>query len=181
MKSSESPIIFKKNQIQKRVKELGREITRDYKGKDLVLIGVLRGAFTFLADLSRNIKLNFSIDFIAISGYGPRSSGVVRLLKDLEENIEGKDVILVEDIIDTGLTVSYLVRNLKARNPKSLELCTLLNRSVRRIVDLPIKYVGFELPDVFVVGYGLDYQQKYRNLPDLIVLSEKELIQEELQ
>jgi len=169
-------VIFKKREIQKRVKELGKEITRDYKGKDLVLVGVLRGAFVFLSDLFQAIKLPCSVDFIAISGYGPASSGVVRLLKDLEENIEGKDVILVEDIIDTGLTVSYLLRNLKARNPGSLEVCTLLNRSVRRIVDLPIKYVGFEIPDVFVVGYGLDYQQKFRNLSYIQVLEEKEIL-----
>lgn len=173
-------LIFKKNQIQKRVKELGKEISRDYEGKNLVLVGVLRGAFVFLSDLSQAIKLPCSIDFIAISGYGPGSSGVVRLLKDLEENIEGKDVILVEDIIDTGLTVSYLLRNLKARNPRSLEVCTLLNRSVRRIVDLPIKYIGFDIPDVFVVGYGLDYNQRFRNLSHIRLLEEKEIIAKDI-
>lgn len=176
MKKRKNTVILRKNQIQKRVKELGGQITLDYKNKDLILIGVLRGAFIFLSDLSRAIKIPCSVDFIAISGYGPASSGVVRLLKDLEENIEGKDVILVEDIIDTGLTVSYLLRNLKARNPRSLEVCTLLNRSVRRIVDLPIKYVGFDIPDIFVVGYGLDYGQRYRNLSHIRVLEEKDIL-----
>lgn len=176
MKKRKNAVVFRKNQIQKRVKELGEQITFDYQNKDLILIGVLRGAFVFLSDLSRAIKIPCSIDFIAISGYGPASSGVVRILKDLEENIEGKDVILVEDIIDTGLTVSYLLRNLKARNPGSLEVCTLLNRSVRRIVDLPIKYTGFDIPDVFVVGYGLDYEQRYRNLSHIRKLDEKDIL-----
>ncbi len=176
MKKRKNTVVFRKSQIQKRVKEMGRQITFDYQNKDLILIGVLRGAFVFLSDLSRAIKIPCSIDFIAISGYGPASSGVVRLLKDLEENIEGKDVILVEDIIDTGLTVSYLLRNLKARNPRSLEVCTLLNRSIRRIVDLPIKYIGFDIPDVFVVGYGLDYGQRYRNLSHIRALEEKDIL-----
>lgn len=138
-----------------------------------MFVGVLRGAVFFLADLTRNVKLPATIDFIAISRYKPGARGVVRLIKDLEESIEGKNVIVVEDIIDTGLTLAYLCRSLKARNPASLEICTLLNRPARRIAEIPLKYVGFDIPDVFVIGYGLDYQEKYRNLPYIAIPREK--------
>ncbi|MDI6891622.1 MAG: hypoxanthine phosphoribosyltransferase [Actinomycetota bacterium] len=165
-------ILLTEKQIQARVKELGEEISRDYTGKDLVLVSVLRGGVVFLTDLIRAITLPISLDFMAISSYGPstESLGVVRLIKDLEESINGRDVLVVEDIIDTGLTLSYLMRNLESRKPASLGICTLLDKSVRRIVDMTVHYKGFDIPDVFVVGYGLDYGQKYRNLPFIGIL-----------
>ncbi|MFP3871092.1 MAG: hypoxanthine phosphoribosyltransferase [Syntrophobacteria bacterium] len=156
-------------QIQRRVSELGRQISADYRGKDLMLVGILRASFVFMADLFRHIDIPLSLDFIAISSYaGPvESSGAVRILKDLDEPITGKHILIVEDIIDTGLTLGYLIRHLEARNPASIKVCTLLDRSIRRIVPLPIHYIGFDIPDVFVVGYGMDYHQLYRNLPSL--------------
>jgi len=165
-------ILFTTEEIQARTKELAEAISRDYEGKDLLLITVLKGGAVFLADLIRYITIPISIDFMAISSYGPvtESAGIVKIVKDLDESIENKHVIIVEDIIDTGLTLGYLIKNLKSRQPLSLKICTLLDRSARRIVDMEIDYKGFDLPDVFVVGYGLDYGQKYRNLPYIAIL-----------
>jgi hypoxanthine phosphoribosyltransferase len=160
-------VLFSAERIQTRVQELGDAISRDYAGRDLVLAGVLRGAAFFLIDLARAISIPVAVDFIAISSSGPSSkaSGVVRIVKDLEEEIAGRDLLVVEDIVDTGLTLGYLLRILRERGPASLKVCTLLDRSVRRIVDPPVAYRGFEVPDKFVVGYGLDHRQRYRNLP----------------
>ena len=155
---SEQPLI-PQNRLQERVSELGREISAAYGDSELTMVAILRGAFVFAADLLRAITIPVSIDFIAISSYGGQA-GVVRITKDLEESIAGRHVLMIEDIIDTGLTANYLLQNLKRRNPASLQLCTLLDRSARRIIDLPIAYRGFEIPDLFVVGYGLDYQQR---------------------
>ena len=159
-------VLFSAERIQARVRELGDAISRDYAGRDLVLAGVLRGAAFFLIDLARAISIPVAVDFIATSSYAPSSkaSGVVRIVKDLEEEIAGRDLLVVEDIVDTGLTLGYLLRILRERGPASLKVCTLLDRSVRRIVDPPIAYRGFEVPDKFVVGYGLDHRQRYRNL-----------------
>ncbi len=165
-------ILFTEEEIQAKVKELGNLISRDYQDKDLLLVNVLKGGVVFLADLLRYINIPVSIDFMAISGYGATTTkaGVVKIVKDLDESIEGRNILIVEDIIDTGLTLGYLIKNLISRNPANLKICTLLDRSIRRIVDIVIDYKGFELPDVFVVGYGLDYQQLYRNLPYIAVL-----------
>ncbi len=165
-------VLFSAEQIAGRIQALGEAISRDYTGRDLVLAGVLRGAAFFLVDLARALTIPVTIDFIAISSYGPSSqaAGVVRIVKDLEEEIAGRDLLVVEDIVDTGLTLGYLLRILRARCPASLQVCTLLDRAVRRIVDHPIAYRGFEVPDTFVVGYGLDYRQQYRNLPYIAVL-----------
>jgi hypoxanthine phosphoribosyltransferase len=164
-------ILFSAEQIQERVKQVGQAISKDYEGTDPVLISMLKGAAIFTADLVRFISVPLTLDFMAISSYGGSgSSGVVQILKDLGESIEGKEVIIVEDIVDTGLTLSFLVRSLQTRNPASLKICTLLDRLVSRIIDVPISYRGFELPDVFVVGYGLDFQQHYRNLPFICTL-----------
>ncbi len=166
-------VLFSAEQIAARIQELGAAISKDYAGRDLVMAGVLRGAAFFLVDLARTLSIPAAVDFIAISSYGPNSkaSGVVRIVKDLEEEIAGRDLLVVEDIVDTGLTLGYLLRILRARGPSSMQVCTLLDRSVRRIVDHPIAYRGFEIPDKFVVGYGLDYQQRYRNLPFIAVLN----------
>jgi hypoxanthine phosphoribosyltransferase len=153
--------------LQARVRELGVEISRDYEGRELLLLGVLKGAVFFLADLMRSVGVQCELDFMAVSSYGSltASSGVVRILKDLDAPIEGKDVLIVEDIVDSGLTLNYLLRNLRGRNPRSLEVCALLVKPGRRKIDLPIRYVGFEIPNRFVVGYGLDLDQRFRNLP----------------
>jgi hypoxanthine phosphoribosyltransferase len=153
--------------LQARVAALGAEINRDYAGRELFLMGVLKGAVFFLADLMRHVELPCELDFMAVASYGSLtdSSGVVRILKDLEAPIEGKDVLIVEDIVDSGLTLNYLLRSLRGRNPRSLEVCALLVKPSRRKIDLPIRYVGFEIPDRFVVGYGLDLDQLHRNLP----------------
>jgi len=158
--------------LQRRVIELGEEISRDYAGKSLLLIGVLKGAVFFLSDLMRYIDIPVEVDFMAVASYGSAtdSSGVVRILKDLDAAIEGRDVLIVEDIVDSGLTLQYLLRNLGSRNPRSLEVCALLTKPERRKVDLPTRYVGFEIPDRFVVGYGLDYAERHRNLPYVAVL-----------
>jgi len=152
--------------LQRRVRELGEEISRDYEGRDLVMIGVLKGAVLFLADLMRALTVPCEIDFMAVSSYGSAtdSSGVVRILKDLDASVESRDVLLVEDIVDSGLTLHYLLKNLRARNPGSLEVCALLTKPERRRIDLPIRYVGFEIPNRFAIGYGLDHAQRYRNL-----------------
>jgi hypoxanthine phosphoribosyltransferase len=158
--------------LQRRVKELGAEISADYEGNDLVMIGVLKGAILFLADLMRELTVPCEVDFMAVSSYGSStdSSGVVRILKDLDASIEGRDVLVVEDIIDSGLTLHYLMKNLRARNPASLEVCALLTKPERRRIDLPIRYVGFEIPNRFAIGYGLDHAQRYRNLPYVAAL-----------
>jgi hypoxanthine phosphoribosyltransferase len=160
--------------LERRVRELGAEISRDYAGKDLFLVGVLKGAVFFLSDLMRCLEVPCEVDFMAVASYGSStdSSGVVRILKDLDATIEGKDVLIVEDIIDSGLTLSYLLRTLKAREPRSLEVCALLTKPERREVDLPIRYTGFEIPNKFVIGYGLDHAERYRNLPYVAVLQE---------
>ncbi len=159
-------------EIQEKVRELGERITEDYRGERPLLVGVLRGAVIVLGDLMRNIDLPCEIDFMDISSYGTgtSSSGVVRILKDLQEDITGRHVLIVEDIIDTGLTLSYLKRSLLARKPASLEICALLSKPSRRRVELEVRYLGFEVPDEFVVGYGLDFAGAYRNLPDICVL-----------
>ncbi len=166
-------VLFTGSDIKKRVKQLGKQITEDYHGRDLMLVSILRGGIIFLSDLARNIDLPISLDFMGISTYGINddSTGVVRITKDLEDPIKGKDVLLVEDIIDTGLTISYLQRNLKSRYPKSLTICTLLNRDVRRIADIEIKYSGFKIGEKYIVGYGMDYKQKFRNLESIYELN----------
>jgi hypoxanthine phosphoribosyltransferase len=158
--------------LQRRVAELGEQISHDYAGRSLLLVGVLKGAVFFLSDLMRFIEIPVEVDFMAVASYGSAtdSSGVVRILKDLDTAIEGRDVLIVEDIVDSGLTLQYLLRNLGSRNPRSLEVCALLTKPDRRKVDLPSRYVGFEIPDRFVVGYGLDHAERYRNLPYVAVL-----------
>jgi len=165
-------VLFSESEIRKRTIELGNEITRDYAGKDLLVISVLRGGVIFLVDLIKNIDIPLSVDFISIATYGiaGTSTGVVRITKDLEEAIENKDVLIVEDIIDTGLTISYLLRNLESRFPKSIEICTLLDRDIRRIADIKIKYIGFKIGEKYIVGYGMDYKQKFRNLKSIYAL-----------
>jgi hypoxanthine phosphoribosyltransferase len=159
--------LYTREQIGARVGELARRITEDYSGSSVLLIGILKGAFIFLADLARQIEVPVEFDFIACSSYGSatKTSGVVRILKDLDADIRDKNVLLVEDIIDTGLTLNYLLRNFRSRGPASLEICALLNKRAENKVELPIKYEGFSIPEVFVVGYGLDYAERYRNLP----------------
>jgi hypoxanthine phosphoribosyltransferase len=166
-------VLLEAKKIKHRVQELGSRITLDYSGKSLHLVGILKGASIFHSDLVRTIELELSFDFIAVGSYGDRtgSSGEVRILKDLDESIESRDVLLVEDIVDTGLTLHYLLQNLGARNPSSLRTVALLNKPSRRKIEVPVEYVGFDIPDEFVVGYGLDYAQRYRNLPDIRVLS----------
>ena len=155
------------DRLAARVRELAAEVSRDYAGKDLVLVGVLKGAVFFLSDLMRALTVPVEVDFMAVASYGSatKSSGVVRILKDLDAAIEGRDVLIVEDIVDSGLTLQYLLRNLSARNPSSLEVCALLVKPERRKVDLPTRYVGFEIPNRFAIGYGLDHAERYRNLP----------------
>ncbi len=164
--------LISQEELKQKIDELGQEITKDYAGQEILMIGVLRGAVIFMADLSRAIKVPVAIDFMAVSSYGTAtsSSGVVRIIKDLDEDVEGKHVLIVEDIIDSGLTLNYLIDYIKSRNPKSVKICTLLNKPDRRKVEVPIAYNGFTIPDFFVVGYGLDYAEKYRNLPFIGVL-----------
>jgi hypoxanthine phosphoribosyltransferase len=161
--------------LRERIQELGVEISRDYTDRDLLLVGVLKGAIFFIADLMRELTVPCEIDFMAISSYGAGtdSSGVVRILKDLDQNIAGRDVLVVEDIIDSGLTLSYLMRTLGARRPASLEICALLTKPERREIDVPVRYVGFEIPNRFVIGYGLDFGERYRNLPYIGVLRDE--------
>ena len=160
--------------LQRRVAELAAEISRDYVGREPVLIGVLKGAVFFLADLMRQLTIPCELDFMAVTSYGSAtdSSGVVRILKDLDGSIEDRDALIVEDIIDSGLTLHYLIRNLRARGPRSLEVCALLTKPERRRVDLPIRYVGFEIPNRFAIGYGLDHAERFRNLPYVAVFEE---------
>ena len=172
MEEDIAEVLITEEEIQRRVRELGEAISRDYADRPPLLVGVLRGVVVFMADLIRAISIPITVDFMAISRYGPTAEthGVVRLIKDLDEPIEGRHVLFVEDIVDTGLTLQYLLRSLRGRNPASLEICVLLDRPRHRLIDLDIAYRGFELDDVFVVGYGLDYKQRYRNLPYLGVL-----------
>ncbi len=171
-------ILLDAETIRRRVREMGAQITADYRGTIPHLIGILKGASVFHADLVRSIDLGVSFDFMAVGSYGEatKSSGEVRILKDLDDSLEGRDVLLVEDILDTGLTLHYLILNLLSRDPKSLKVATLLNKPSRRLVEVRADYVGFEIPDYFVVGYGLDYDQRYRNLPDICVLSVKQSV-----
>jgi hypoxanthine phosphoribosyltransferase len=165
-------VLIDETSLQRRIRELGEEVSADYGGRDLLLVGVLKGAVFFMSDLMRHLTIPCEIDFMAISSYGDStdSSGVVRILKDLDINIEGRDVLVVEDIIDSGLTLSYLMRNLEAREPASLEICALLTKPERREIEVPVRYVGFEIPNRFVIGYGLDFAERYRNLPYVGVL-----------
>jgi hypoxanthine phosphoribosyltransferase len=165
-------ILIGEGELQERIRALGAEISADYQGRELLLVGVLKGAVFFMADLMRAISVACEIDFMAISSYGAAtdSSGVVRILKDLDINIEGRHVLVVEDIIDSGLTLSYLLRNLESREPATLEICALLTKPARREVDVPVRYIGFEIPNRFVIGYGLDFAERYRNLPYVGVL-----------
>jgi hypoxanthine phosphoribosyltransferase len=165
-------VLITSQEIEDKVREIGARITEDYRGEKPLLIGILRGAVVIMSDLMRHIDLQCELDFMDISSYGTgtSSSGVVRILKDLEEDITDRHVLIVEDIIDTGLTLSYLMRSLRARKPASLEICALLSKPSRRRADLDVRYLGFEVPDEFVVGYGLDYAGAYRNLPDICVL-----------
>jgi hypoxanthine phosphoribosyltransferase len=167
-------ILVPADALQRRVRELAADISRDYAGRDLVLIGVLKGAVFFLSDLMRHLEVPCEVDFMAVASYGSatKSSGVVRILKDLDAVIENRDVLIVEDIVDSGLTLQYLLRNLGARNPRSLEVCALLTKPERRKVELPTRYVGFEIPDRFAIGYGLDHAERYRNLPFVAALRE---------
>lgn len=165
-------VLISEEEIRQRVKELGSEITEEYKNKDLMIIGVLKGCMVFLSDLVREIKLPLIMDFMVVSSYGSstKSSGVVRIIKDLEQDIMDKDVLIVEDIVDSGLTLSYLIEILKSRNPRSVKVCSLLDKPERRKSNVSIDYTGYRIPDEFVVGYGLDYDEVYRNLPYVCVL-----------
>ena len=169
-----SKVLVSAEQIQDRIAALGARITEDYRGKDLLLVAVLKGAFMVMADLSRHIALPVDMDFMAVSSYGEstRTSGVVRILKDLDREISGRHVLIVEDIIDSGLTLQYLRRNLEVRRPASLEIATLLLKTGLQVVPVQVRYVGFEIPADFVIGYGLDYVGKYRNLPYVAVMEE---------
>jgi hypoxanthine phosphoribosyltransferase len=172
VKDAVGEILIEQEPLQARIAELGVEISSEYEGRDLLLVGVLKGAVFFMADLMRELSIPCEIDFMAISSYGAAtdSSGVVRILKDLDTNIAGRDVLVVEDIIDSGLTLSYLMRSLKARKPATVEICALLTKPERREVEVPVAYVGFEIPNRFVIGYGLDFDERYRNLPYVAVL-----------
>ena len=165
-------IFFSANELQEKVKELGAQITRDYEGKDPLFVGVLKGSFVFMADLMRAVDLYCDIDFMAVSSYGSgtTTTGAVKINKDLTYNVEGRHIILIEDILDSGVTLSYLKKYIEARKPASVSICTLLDKPARRKADINADYVGFECPDAFIVGYGLDYAERYRNLPCIGVL-----------
>jgi hypoxanthine phosphoribosyltransferase len=165
-------VLIGEEELQARIRDLGAELSIDYSGREVLLVGVLKGAVFFMADLMRSLTIPCEIDFMAISSYGAStdSSGVVRILKDLDINIEGRHVLVVEDIVDSGLTLSYLMRNLESREPASLEVCALLTKPSRREIDVPVRYIGFEIPNRFVIGYGLDFAERYRNLPYVGVL-----------
>ncbi len=164
--------IVTQEEMRTRIKELGKQIATDYAGKDFVLVGVLKGAYAFYADLARAIRIPMRVDFLIVKSYGGHSktSGKIKIITEMTEDIKDKDVLLVEDIVDSGLTVQYLVKSLAKHKPKSIKVCTLLSKPERRTIDVPLDYVGFKIPNKYVVGYGLDYQQKYRNLPYLAVL-----------
>jgi hypoxanthine phosphoribosyltransferase len=167
-------VLIDEHSLAVRIRELGQEISAHYTGVDLLLVGVLKGAVFFMADLMRHLTVPCEVDFMAISSYGAAtdSSGVVRILKDLDINIEGRHVLVVEDIVDSGLTLSYLVRTLEARRPESLDVVALMTKPARREIDVPVRWTGFEIPNKFVIGYGLDFAERYRNLPYVAVLSE---------
>jgi hypoxanthine phosphoribosyltransferase len=167
-------VLIDEDALASRITELADEVSTDYAGRDLLLIGVLKGAVFFMADLMRQITVPCEVDFMAISSYGGStdSSGVVRILKDLDINIRDRDVLVVEDIIDSGLTLQYLMRNLRSREPSSLEVCALMTKPARREIEIPVRYIGFEIPNRFVIGYGLDFAERYRNLPYVGVLNE---------
>jgi hypoxanthine phosphoribosyltransferase len=175
----EVSVLYSASVIRTRVRELGEAISRDYEGREPLLVSVLKGGVMFLADLFRAIEAHVRIDFMSISPYGPGGTGVVRIMKDLDLDIMGQDVIVVEDIVDTGLTLSYLLTVLQARQPASLEVCALLDKSARRIAPLEIRYRGFDCPDRFVVGYGLDYAQRYRNLPFILAVPDPTALAED--
>lgn len=168
-------VLLTEEQILDRVKELGKDVSKDYQGKNLLIVGILKGSVIFASELIKNVTIPCEIDFMAVSSYGSstETSGVVRILKDLDHGIEGKDIIIVEDIIDSGVTLDYLLKYLKARKASSIEIVTLLTKPSRRKVDIDVKYCGFEVPDEFLVGYGLDYDEKYRNLPYVGILKEE--------
>lgn len=168
--------VVTQEQMRARIREMGKQISADYAGKDLVLVGVLKGAYAFYADLARAIRIPIRVDFIIVTSYGSKAktTGKVKLITELTEEIKGKDVLLVEDIVDSGLTVQYLVKTLSKKKPRSIKVCTLLSKPERREVEVQIDYEGFKIPNQYVVGYGLDYQQKYRNLPYLAVLDVEE-------
>jgi hypoxanthine phosphoribosyltransferase len=172
-------VLFGREDIRRRVQELGRAVTRDYEGRAPVLISVLKGGSVFLADLFREIHLPVSVEYMAISRYGDarESLGRVKILMDVQTDLAARDVILVEDIVDTGLTLSYLLSTLQTRTPSSLEVCTLLDKSVRRIAPLDVRYVGFDCPDQFVVGYGLDFRERYRNLADILAVQDMDALE----
>ncbi|WP_010240172.1 hypoxanthine phosphoribosyltransferase [Clostridium arbusti] len=175
MREDIQEVLFTEEQIKDKTKEIGKRISEDYKGKDLILIGILKGSVMFMADLMKEIKIPCSMDFMSVSSYGnsTESTGRVKILKDLDFSIEGKDILIVEDIVDSGITLSYLKDYLYSRKPNSLEIATLLNKPERRQTSIKPKYMGFNVPDAFLVGYGLDYAEKYRNLPYIGVLKEK--------
>lgn len=175
MKEDIKEVLFNEEELRIRIKEIGKQISEDYCGKDLFLIGVLKGSVPFMADLMKEINIPCTMDFMAVSSYGnsSKTSGVVRILKDLDFEIEDKHVLIVEDIVDSGITLRYLVDYLKGRKPASIEIAALLNKHERRMVEINAKYIGFEVPDYFLVGYGLDYAEKYRNLPYIGILKEE--------
>ncbi|HEX9713261.1 MAG TPA: hypoxanthine phosphoribosyltransferase [Actinomycetota bacterium] len=172
-------LLLTADQISERVRELGAQISADYAGRSPILIGVLKGSLVFMADLCRAIRIPVTVDFMSITSYGDgQNSGVVRILKDLDESITGRDVILVEDIIDTGLTLTYLLATLHARRPASIEVCGLLDKTARRIIEVPIRYSGFDIPDEFVIGYGLDHEGRYRNLSRVLGVRDMAVLRE---
>ncbi|WP_423243349.1 hypoxanthine phosphoribosyltransferase [Clostridium rectalis] len=175
MKDDIKEILLDEQQLRNKIKEIGKRISSDYLGKDLMLIGVLKGSVPFMADLMKEIEIPCTMDFMAVSSYGnsSKTSGVVRILKDLDFEIENKDILIVEDIIDSGVTLRYLVDYLKGRNPNSIQIASLLNKPDRRMVKIDAKYIGFQVPDHFLVGYGLDFAEKYRNLPYIGILKEE--------
>lgn len=175
IKNDVKEVLFSEEELDKKVKELGKTISEDYKGKPLVLIGILKGSVVFMTDLMKQISIPCSIEFMEVSSYGSdfKSSGVVKITKDLDSDIEGKDILIVEDIIDTGLTLSYLVKYLKNRGANSIAIVCLLDKKETRKVDIPVTYMGFEVPNEFIIGYGIDYAEKYRNLPFIGSLKEE--------
>ena len=175
MKNDICRVLISEEQLREKVNELGSQISKDYEGKKLLLVSILKGSVVFMADLMRAVTIPARIDFMAVSSYGSgvKTSGVVKIIKDLDLNLEGYDVLIVEDILDSGMTLSYLVELLKSRNPASVAICSLLDKPERHKVEIELKYKGFTIPDEFVVGYGLDYAEKYRNLPYVGILDPK--------